>query len=105
MQKNRVRLTEQSIAGIKVAKEIVVHDVESGDGYRVTAKNEHGQASLRSGGGEAVYSTIAAARRAVQRHNPNAQIVKEISPPMSLQPKKVVSPPASLLPPDPPSRE
>jgi hypothetical protein len=94
MAQKRIRLSEQSIAGIKVAKTITLRDVDSG-GYRATAQNEHGQAVLRSGSGEAVYSTIAAARRAVHRHNPSVTIVKEISPPLSLQPKKVL-PPESL---------
>ena len=101
----RVRLNDTSIAGVKVAKKGRIEDSSSG-GDTVTVENEYGEARLKAGSKEAVYPTVAAARRAVHRHNPNVEVVKVIAPPKKLRPKTVL-PPKNLQPPkpsDPPSK-
>lgn len=96
MGRKIVRLTERSIEGIKVAENVTLEEAKGG--FTATAANQYGEARLRSGAGDAVYPTIASARRAIHRHNPGIPIKKVIAPPASLQPKKVVQPPENLRP-------
>ncbi len=83
--KQRVRLTEESISGIKVATTATTE--KSSDGIRVIIMNEYGSHTLQNGTGDALYDTVSAAKKAVERHNALVQFVKnEVPPPQSMRP-------------------
>jgi hypothetical protein len=94
MARSRVRLTERSIAGIKHAERATIEEAKGG--FAVTVANKYGEARLRTGGGDAVYPTVASARKVIHCHNSGIPIAKVIAPPVSMRPRKVVQPPEAL---------
>ena len=67
----KTRITDESIANIKVASGAEI--TKASGGYIVTVSNEYGSATLKDGSGNAVYRTKTAAKRVVHRHNENVE--------------------------------
>lgn len=81
----RIRLTDESIANIKVAKSADI--LPSKGGYKVIVKNEYGEETLKDGRGEAVYKNKSAAKKVVHRHNEAVEFeVPEALPSPSMRP-------------------
>jgi hypothetical protein len=82
----RIRLTEESIAGIKVAKEADFIQVKGG--FNVVVSNEYGEAILENATGPAVYKTKGDGKKVVERHNENVtfKAPQPALPPLSMRP-------------------
>lgn len=83
----RVRITDESIANIKVATTATID--KANGGYTVRVENQYGGENLKNGDGDAVYKTRAAAVKVIERHNSDVKIQD-----------KVVLPSASMRPPE-----
>lgn len=84
---SKIRLSDQSIANIKVATKAEI--TKKGTGYQVTVKNQYGSEPLKDGSGIAHYPTKKAAQAAVTRHNQSVKIeVEKVKPSPSMLPPK-----------------
>jgi hypothetical protein len=64
----RKRMTAQSKANIPAAKSASL--LPTTDGYKVLLEGENGTFTVQDGSGDAVYSSMASAKKAVRTHNP-----------------------------------
>lgn len=84
-EKQRVRITDESVANIGVASKAYIEDDKGG--YKVKVENQYGSEYLRDGNGVAIYRTKSAARKVVERHNDKVEFhEKEILPSASMRP-------------------
>ena len=85
IMKDRVRITDESVANIKAATTADI--VPCKGGYMVRMKNKYGAEMLKNGRGEAVYKTKSAAKRVVHRHNAEVEFeTPEVLPSPSMRP-------------------
>ena len=81
----RVRITDESVANIGVAKKATIEHVKGG--YKVKVSNDYGSEYLKDGSGHVIYKTKGAGKKVIERHNPNVEFEdKEILPSASMRP-------------------
>jgi hypothetical protein len=61
------RMTAQSKVNIAAANKAEL--VPEKDGYKIVLKGENGECTVQDGDGDAVYSSMASAKKAVRTHN------------------------------------
>ena len=74
----RLRITDESVANIKVATMAKIAPVKGG--YVVTMENDYGSETLKNANGDAIYKTKSAGKKVVHRHNLKVKFVETETP-------------------------